>query len=97
MLTQGRVVREARGASERFVRFLVSIQQSQQMPTRGPEWLIVDDAALRQNIECIQPGGRIACLLQKHATRGTSKGTSTEQIKSPAEDELRVESLRVIE
>jgi hypothetical protein len=47
ILTQCRIVREARGASERFVRFLVSIQQSQQMPRRGPEWLIVDDAALR--------------------------------------------------
>jgi hypothetical protein len=66
MLTQCRIVREARGASERFVRFLVSIQQSQQMPARGPEWLIVDDAALRQSIECIQPGGRIACLGQRH-------------------------------
>src|SRR4029077_3758119 len=68
ILTQCRIVREASGASERFVRFLVPIQQSQQMPTRGPEWLIVDDAALRQSIECIQPGGRIACLRQRHGT-----------------------------
>jgi hypothetical protein len=34
ILAQCRIVRETRGASERFVRFLVSIQQSQQMPTR---------------------------------------------------------------
>src|SRR5206468_10439775 len=76
ILTQCRIVREARGASKRFVCFLVSIQQSQQMPTRGPEWLIVDDAALRQSIECIQPGKRIACLRQRHCTshRGADVG-----------------------
>src|SRR4030095_5254106 len=68
ILAQCRIVREARGAPERFDRFLVSIQQSQQMPTRGPEWLIADDAALRQSIECIQSGGRIACLRQRHGT-----------------------------
>ena len=76
ILTQGRVVREARGASERGARFLGSIQQPQQMATRGPEWLIVDDAALRQSLECIETGGRIACLRQRHRTthRGADAG-----------------------
>src|SRR5262245_10553670 len=38
------------------------------MTTRGPEGLVVDDAALWRSIERIQPGGRIACLRQRYGT-----------------------------
>jgi len=44
VFTQGRVIRQACGASERFSRFAVPIQQLEQMPARGPIRLVIHHA-----------------------------------------------------
>jgi hypothetical protein len=68
VFTQRRVIRQARGASERFLRFISLVEQLQQMSARGPIGLVVGDSAGGNLIERGESGGRLARLGERNGS-----------------------------